>query len=274
VRRTPRLIERAGTIEPPASPQALAREHLELLRRTLPWAPSTIALHFAALRKFARWAGNPLAGEVGAWAVPAGSPSHRRWLDRADLAHLYRSSRGLERVLVSLEGFNGLRRVEVLRLRRRDVDLAAHRLRVLGKGKNGGKWRTVPLFSETENVLRRARDGGDPEGRVVPLSRSGADLLLRRAARRAGFERAGLKVSHHDLRRTFGRLSHQAGMDLVQLKNLYGHSSLDQTVHYIGLDEDQMRAGLASLARVLHPLLGRTSRPLQRSSLVTAGARG
>jgi len=43
-------------------------------------------------------------------------------------------------------------------------------------------------------------------------------------------------------------------MDLVQLKNLYGHSSLDQTVHYIGLDEDEMRAGLNKLANFIEPL--------------------
>jgi hypothetical protein len=44
-------------------------------------------------------------------------------------------------------------------------------------------------------------------------------------------------------------------MDLVQLKNLYGHTSLDQTVHYIGLDEDEMRAGLDRLATFMGPLL-------------------
>jgi hypothetical protein len=58
------------------------------------------------------------------------------------------------------------------------------------------------------------------------------------------------------LRRAFGRLSHKSGMDLVQLKNLYGHTSLDQTVHYIGLDEDEMRAGLNRLANFIGPLLG------------------
>jgi site-specific recombinase XerD len=86
--------------------------------------------------------------------------------------------------------------------------------------------------------------------------------------RRSGLDRVGVAVSHHDLRRTFGRLSHDAGMDLVQLKNLYGHSSLDQTVHYIGLDEDRMRAGLDSLARVMNPLLGRT--PIASSARRTA----
>ncbi len=104
------------------------------------------------------------------------------------------------------------------------------------------------MFSETARVLRPLAGSAEPEAHVIPLSRSGADLVLRRAARRAGFPAAGLQVSHHDLRRTFGRLAHKAGMDLVQLKNLYGHSSLDQTVHYIGLDEDEMRAGLERLA--------------------------
>jgi hypothetical protein len=45
-------------------------------------------------------------------------------------------------------------------------------------------------------------------------------------------------------------------MDLVQLKNLYGHTSLDQTVHYIGLDEDEMRAGLDRLDSMMSPMLG------------------
>ncbi len=257
VRRTPELLRRAGSIVVPATPGALRRRHLEILRTSLPWSPATLALHFAALRRFARWADNPLAAEVGAWAVPSGSPSHRRWLDRDELVRLYRASRGLERTLVSLESFNGLRRVEVLRLRQRDVDLAAHRIRVLGKGRNGGKWRTIPLFPETERVLRRSVSDPSSELRLVPRSRTGADLLLQRAARRAGLPDRGLRVSHHDLRRTFGRLAHESGMDLVQLKNLFGHASLDQTVHYIGLDEDRMRAGLRSLARAMAPLLER-----------------
>lgn len=256
VHRTPGLIERCGVACAPRTPRDLTAAHLEAMRSNLPWAPSTMALHFAALRRFARWAGSPLAQEAPVWAVPGGTPSHRRWLRPEDLARLYRSAHGLERVLVSLEGFNGLRRVEVLRLRWQDIDLSAHRLRILGKGRNGGKWRTIPLFSATESVLRSQRSATPGTTRLVARSKSGADLLLRRAVERCGLGREGRRVSHHDLRRTFGRLSHQAGMDLVQLKNLYGHVSLDQTVHYIGLDEDQMRAGLDRLAHLLGPLLG------------------
>jgi integrase len=230
-------------------------DHVERLKRGLLWSPATFTVHFSALRRFLRWAGNPLARDRGVWAVPSGTSGRRRWLAPEQLVRLYDTAQGRERVLVALEGFNGLRRVEVLRLRAKDLDFGRQCLHVLGKGRNGGKWRTLPMFAETGRVLRTLPSGPGEGARLIPLSRSGADLVLRRAASRAGFPSLGLKVSHHDLRRTFGRMAHKAGMDLVQLKNLYGHTSLDQTVHYIGLDEDEMRAGLSRLASYIEPLM-------------------
>ena len=258
VGRTPSLLRRVGIETPPTTPATVRATHVDQLKRGLPWSPATFTLHFAALRRLLRWADNPLGAPAAVWSVPAGTTGRRRWLAPDQLARLYRAARGRERVLVALEGFNGLRRVEVLRLRLKDIDFDRQRLRVLGKGRNGGKWRTLPMFSETERVLRAASSGSDENAKVIPLSRSGVDLVLRRVAQRAGFPGLGLRVSHHDLRRTFGRVAHKAGMDLVQLKNLYGHSSLDQTVHYIGLDEDEMRAGLHRLATLMGPLLRAT----------------
>lgn len=257
VARTPALLRRVGATDPPSSPGRFRVAHAQRLKEGLPWSPATFTLHFAALRRLLRWADNPVAGQRSVWAVPAETAGRRRWLTPEQLARLYRAARRRERVLIALEGFNGLRRVEVLRLRLRDLDFERGRLHVLGKGRHGGKWRTLPMFSETARVLRAVPSLPLDDSKVVPLSRSGADLLLRRAADRAGFSGLGVRVSHHDLRRTFGRLAHRAGMDLVQLKNLYGHASLDQTVHYIGLDEDEMRAGLDRLATFIRPLLRR-----------------
>jgi len=260
VERTPHLLARAGAHPLPSTPSQFRAVHVELLKKSLPWSPATFAIHFNALRRFLRWAHNPLATKSGIWAVPGESAGKRRWLTPEQLARLYRAAKGRERILVALEGFNGLRRVEVLRMRLKDIDFGRQRLHVLGKGRNGGKWRTLPMSSETSKVLRSFSKAEDPNARVIPLSQSGADIVLRRVSHRAGFPQLGVRVSHHDLRRTFGRLAHKAGMDLVQLKNLYGHSSLDQTVHYIGLDEDEMRAGLDRLASFIDPLLrsGRT----------------
>jgi integrase len=255
VRRTPELFRRAEIDPLPRRPEDVRAAHILGMKQRLPWSPAMFSLHFAALKRFLRWAKNPLAADRAVWAVPSGFLSRRRWLAPDQIVRLYRSARGPERILVALEGFNRLRRVEVLRLRLRDLDFERRRLRVLGKGRHGGKWRMLPMFTETARVLSSLRSGPDPSVAVLPLSRSGADLVLHRAAERAGFPGIGLTVSHHDLRRTFGRLAHKAGMDLVQLKNLYGHTSLDQTVHYIGLDEDEMRAGLDRLASMMRPML-------------------
>lgn len=252
--RFPRLLARVGAPSAPCHPGKVTLAEIEILRRSLPWEKATLQLHFAALRQFLAWSENPIAARRGAWSLPSGQPTHRRWLSKEQPVQLYRGSEGPGRLLVALEGLNGLRRVEVLRLRAKDVGLGDGCLRVLGKGRNGGKWRTVPIFPAVRSDLEVALVGHGPADRLVPLSRSGADSLLSGAAKAAGLTARGVKVSHHDLRRTFGRLAHAAGMDLVQLKNLLGHTSVEMTVHYIGLDADTMRAGLERFREAIGPL--------------------
>lgn len=223
--------------------------HIQLLRTGQTWEKATFAIFFAALRQFLRWSGNPIVSQPGLWKLPSGEPSHCRWLTKHQLLTLFQKAEGAEKILVGLEGLNGLRRVECLRLRAKDIFTDEGCVRVLGKGRNGGKWRTIPLHPQVRAVLAaRLRDSA-PEERLLPLSRSGADLVLRRAANRAGFGARRIKVSHHDLRRTFGRLAYASGMDLIQLRNLFGHSSVDLTAHYVGLDTDGMKTGLERFAR-------------------------
>jgi integrase len=245
--RFPQLMVRVGQKVEVSSPKDVTVDCLHALRDGLPWEPSSIALHFQALRQFLRWGDNPLAAEKNAWRLPSAAPIHRRWLTREQLLTLYQSARGVEKVVIALEGFNGLRRIEVLRLRTKDVLLDQECLRVLGKGRHGGKWRNIPMAGEVRRVLAPWIEGHGPEEHVVPYSLSGVDLVLQRAARRANFPGAGLKVSHHDLRRTFGRLANASGIDLVALQGLFGHASPELSAHYIGLDVDSLRTALDRL---------------------------
>jgi integrase len=255
--RTPALARKCGAGTPLRRISDFQSAHLLALKEHLAWGPATFRLYFAALRPFLVWAENPVGKLTALWKVASGDSGRRRWLSKGQLTQLLRAARGREHLLVALEALNGLRRVEVLRLRRGDIHASEGFLNVRGKGRDGGKWRQVPICPHLREILLRLGPGEAPDARLLPLSASGADLLLQRAAQRAGFPAAGLRVSHHDLRRTFGRLSHEAGMDLVQLKNLYGHSSLDQTVHYIGLDQAEMRRGLDRLDSLLRPLIRR-----------------
>lgn len=245
--RLPSLLRRVGQHGSLRSPNDVTEACLRALRAGLPWETPTFAIHFQALRQFLRWGGNPIAGERSLWVLPKSVPVHRRWLTKTQLVSLYRGARGVERVIVALEGLSGLRRVEVLRLRVKDVLVKEECLRILGKGRRGGKWRIIPLQGEVLRVLgawiRNKRD----DDKVVSLSKSGADAALQRAVHRAGLSRAGIRVSHHDLRRTFGRLANASGMSLISLQGLYGHASPTLSAHYIGLDFDELRIALARL---------------------------
>ena len=254
LRRVPRLLERVG--QPARRPDVagVTEDAVRALRSRLPWEPPTFAIHFQALRQFLRWGCNPIAAEGPLWRLPSGSPVHRRWLTGDQLTALYRAARGIERVIVLLEGFNGLRRVEVLRLRVKDVLVKEESLRVLGKGRRGGKWRVIPMQQEVARVIGPwVRAKGENE-RVVPLSRSGADAALQRAVTRSVLAREGTKVSHHDLRRTFGRVANASGMSLVSLQGLFGHASPALSAHYIGLDFDDLKSALARFGAHLGPI--------------------
>ncbi len=249
--RVPTLLRRVGRPTALRSPADYTEDCLHAMRDGLPWETPTFAIHFQALRQFLRWGGQPLAGQSSRWRLPKSTPVHRRWLTRAQLIALLRGARGVERVIVALEGFNGLRRVEVLRLRVRDVLLDEGSVRILGKGREGGKWRVIPLQSRVAALLRPWVRGRRDDERAIPLSRSGADAALQRAVRRSGLSDAGVRVSHHDLRRTFGRLANAAGMNLVSLQSLYGHTSPALSAHYIGLDFDELKSALERLDQYL-----------------------
>ncbi len=262
LRRSPDLIRRVGCPSGLRSPGDVSGDHIRSLRDGLPWATPTFAIHFQALRQFLKWAGNPIATDRSLWRLPTGVPVHRRWLTREQFISLYRAAQGVEEIIVALEGFAGLRRVEVLRLRVKDVLFSEGCIRILGKGRYGGKWRIIPLQGEVERLLRLSVRTKAPDERIVPLSRSGADAALQRAVRRSGLRDAGVRVSHHDLRRTFGRLANASGMSIISLQGVFGHASPALSAHYIGLDYDEVRNALARMGTYLG--LGRGRRRTQR----------
>jgi hypothetical protein len=52
-----------------------------------------------------------------------------------------------------------------------------------------------------------------------------------------------LRVAPHDLQRTFGRvLYYEKGVDINEIRSLYGHATTEQTLYYIGAVPDRMRA--------------------------------
>jgi integrase/recombinase XerC len=162
-----------------------------------------------------------------------------------------RTHRDRAMVLAMLLG--GLRSAETRGLRLADVDMGRRRLRVIGKG---GKERHVPVdpafFGELAAYLRLERPPGlaTPECFVVlrgptagrPVSEAGLRSLFRRHRESCGAAR----VRPHRLRHTYGTELAGAGIDLLALRELMGHSSPETTARYVHLSIEQLAAEYAA----------------------------
>ena len=160
----------------------------------------------------------------------------------------------------------GLRRVELIRLRLQD--LKGSYLQVRGKGKAGGKWRSVPYHPETPRLLeawikqrsqivadaRKRKDVREPDelfiwtrqGALFPYSESGTgwDKRVIQPVRDA----TGIHFGNHTLRRTFGRTMFQAGVKLETIAKLMGHESTATTIDYLGVNMDDMSDAMLTMA--------------------------
>jgi integrase/recombinase XerD len=168
----------------------------------------------------------------------------------------------LERMLIHLELQVGLRQCEVIRLRIKDLHPFGKTgyMDVLGKGRCGGKWRTLSYTRNTIAILDaylKERDRIIAEARaldpcvVIPeqllIYRKGKKLgyyketaidnILQVIAKRAGIER---RIGNHTNRRSQGRNSHMAGVPIEEISENYGHEDTKQTMDYLGLTIDDL----------------------------------
>lgn len=138
----------------------------------------------------------------------------------------------------------GLRRQELADLDIGDVDIQNGT--VLVRSGKGGKTRQVFFGSQTKKELskylrmRRLESPDDPLWATSTGNRitvSGLREILRRRSKRADINEPGF----HDFRRAFAINSLRAGMDLITLKRLLGHSDLSVIERYLALVSDDLR---------------------------------
>lgn len=174
----------------------------------------------------------------------------------------------IERLSVTLALCMGLRRVEIVRLKIGDINLAREYITVTGKGRAGGKLRLVPFherfkpalsdyLNERAIICRTARNT-PPDNLLIwmatdrtaheynAVKASGIDGLIRRASRLTG-----VHFSAHTLRRTFGRILWLSGVPVVTIARILGHSSTEQTLTYIGANLDDMAQAMHQIGGIL-----------------------
>ena len=139
------------------------------------------------------------------------------------------------RAIVALLYDTGIRVGELVGLRRDDLDLEDHTLRVRGKAKRD---RRVPLSADLVLVLARyvceARSSAQlfttSTGR--PLRPTAVNQWLRRAGRLAGISK---RVSPHVFRHSFATAYLRNGGDEFTLQEILGHSDLEMVRRYVHL---------------------------------------
>jgi integrase/recombinase XerD len=127
----------------------------------------------------------------------------------------------------------GIRIDEALGLERRNVDLDAFHMKVLGKG---NKERIVPISLEFRKHLFRFMQKSD--GRYVFAARTGLKLQYRNAYRdmRNLCNRIGIVGDHvhpHSCRHYFAVSYIRNGGDIYRLSRILGHTSISTTQLYL-----------------------------------------
>lgn len=155
----------------------------------------------------------------------------------------------------------GMRRAEIINLRRSDVDLARRTIRIQSNDvymTKAGKNRIIPMSNTVHQVIQKCLQEDDCE---YVFTSGGRQILedsltqkFRRCVRKANFDH---KVHFHSLRHTFATWLVQDGVSLYEVQKLLGHSASRVTEIYSHL-----------APQVLHATVNRISISLNRDEAI------
>ena len=145
-----------------------------------------------------------------------------------------------DHAMLRLLSATGMRVGELVMLDVSDVDLAAGRVRVVGRG---NRERSLPLDEATVSSIRAYLDQARPyltrnassqtalvvNQRGQRLTRQGFWLIMKGLVRDAGLPQA---ITPHTLRHSFATHRIGQGLDLEELRQLLGHASIATTQIY------------------------------------------
>lgn len=145
-----------------------------------------------------------------------------------------------DHMLIDLLYSTGMRRSEAASLRDADIDFGAHQLKVKGKG---NKERLIPFGNEISDLMSQYRDRRDAE-----LGFSPATFLTDINGKSLSPDKVTAIIHHyldqipqlarkgaHVLRHSFATNMLSEGADLMAVKELLGHASLQSTEVYTHL---------------------------------------
>lgn len=220
---------------------ATINQRLSAIRRLAAEASDNGLVDHAAAEGIGRVKGVKQAGQRGGnWLT---KEQAQRLLNSPDVATL----KGLrDRAILAVMLGCGLRRAEVAALDFAHLAQRDGRWVVIDLVGKGNRVRTVPMPSWAKAAIDAwCKASGHHVGRVfIPVNRGGnlaGDSVTPQAIYNVVSEystAAGVTVAAHDLRRTFAKLAHKGGAALEQIQLTLGHSSIQTTERYLGVNQN------------------------------------
>lgn len=150
---------------------------------------------------------------------------------------------GRDLAIIDMLASTGMRVGELVKLNKVDVDFQNRECIVLGKG---NKQRKVYFDARTkihlQNYLESRTD--DNEALFVSLQKpydrlriSGVEIRLRDLGKKLNLN----KVHPHKFRRTLATMAIDKGMPIEQVQQLLGHSSVDTTLQYAMVNQNNVK---------------------------------
>lgn len=145
--------------------------------------------------------------------------------------------------IIDLLSSTGMRVGELVRLNRADIDFQNRECIVTGKG---DKQRKVYFDARTKIHLQRYLEGRTDNNEALfvsllaPYERlqiSGVEVRLRRLGQKLNINR----VHPHKFRRTLATMAIDKGMPIEQVQHLLGHQSLDTTLQYAMVNQNNVK---------------------------------
>lgn len=145
--------------------------------------------------------------------------------------------------LIDLLASTGMRVGKLVRLNRCDIDFQNRECVVTGKG---DKQRKVYFDARTKIHLKKYIDGRTNNNKALfvsllaPYKRleiSGVEIRLRQFGRELNIP----KVHPHKFRRTLATMAIDKGMPIEQVQHLLGHQSLDTTLQYAMVNQNNVK---------------------------------
>ena len=218
------------------------------LERNAQVSPSTVNKELACLKTLLRVAvdWNKLASfPLKKIVLEKVNNTRTRVLDPDEETRLMEHAAGRLKPMIVLALNTGMRRGEILQLRREHVNFQSRIITIPVENSKSKKTRPVPMNEITLDLIRKL----SPAAGFIFRKRSGERYEGVSAAFKTACRRALVKnCRFHDLRHTFATRFIQAGGDVVLLSKILGHSTIALTYNrYCHPNADAMLAAVENM---------------------------